>query len=75
MQYGHKGLVGKPEGRRLLEKQKRRWEDNIKIDPGEVGWGGMDLIDLAQDWNQWRDLVNAVTDLQVSENAGNFLST
>jgi hypothetical protein len=40
-------LVGKPEGKRSLRKPRRRWEDNIKMDFREIGWGGMDWIDLA----------------------------
>jgi hypothetical protein len=42
-------LVGKPEGKRLLGRRRRRWEDNIGMDLREIGWGGMDWIDLAQD--------------------------
>jgi hypothetical protein len=42
-------LVGKPEGKRPLGRPRRRWEDNIRMDLGEIGWGGMDWIDLAQD--------------------------
>jgi hypothetical protein len=42
-------FVGKPEGKRPLGRPSRRWEDNIKMDLGEIGWGGMDWIDLAQD--------------------------
>jgi len=53
----YRGLVGKPEG--------KRWEDNIKVDLQEVGCGRMDWIELAQDWNRWRALVNAVMNLQV----------
>jgi hypothetical protein len=51
--------LGKPGGKRPLEKPRRRWEDNIKIDVREVGWG-TDWIDLAQDRDRWRVLVNAV---------------
>jgi hypothetical protein len=40
-------LMGKPEGKRLLGRPRRRWQDNIKIDLREVAWGGMDLVDLA----------------------------
>jgi hypothetical protein len=50
-------LVGKPEGKSSLGRPRRRWEDNIKIDLQELGWG-MDLIDLAQGWDRWRALVN-----------------
>jgi hypothetical protein len=59
-------LVGKPEGRRPLGKPRRRWEDNIKIDLQELGWGDMDWIDMAQDIDRWRALVNAVMNLWVS---------
>jgi hypothetical protein len=55
--------VEKPEGRRLLGRPRRRWEDNIKMDLREVGWGGMDWIDLAQDRDRWRAIVNTVMNL------------
>jgi hypothetical protein len=58
-------LVGKPEGMRQLGRPRRRWEDNIKMDLREIGWGGMDWIDLAQDRDQWRALVNTVMNLRV----------
>jgi hypothetical protein len=51
-------LVGKPEGKRPLGRPRCRWVDNIKIDLREIGWVGMDWIDLAQDREQWRVLVN-----------------
>jgi hypothetical protein len=57
-------LVGKPEGKRPLGKPRIRWEDN-KMDLQEVGCGGMDWIDLAQDRDRWRALVNAVMNLWV----------
>jgi hypothetical protein len=57
--------VGKPEGKRLLGRPKRRWVDNIIMDLGEVGWGGVDWIDLAKDRNRWRALVNSVLNLWV----------
>jgi hypothetical protein len=57
--------VGKPEGRRPLGRPRRRWEANIKMDLREIVWGGMDWIDLAQDWNQWRALANTVMNLRV----------
>jgi hypothetical protein len=58
-------LVGKPEGKRPLRKTGRRWEANIIIDLRGIGWGGMDWIDLAQDRDQWRALVNTVVNLRV----------
>jgi hypothetical protein len=58
-------LVGRPEGRRPLGRPKRRWEDNIKVDIREVGCGGMNWIELAQDRDRWRALVNAVMNLRV----------
>jgi hypothetical protein len=58
-------LVGKPEGKRPLGRPRRRWEDNIKMDLQEVGCGGMDWIELAQDRDRWRALLNAVMNLQV----------
>jgi hypothetical protein len=58
-------LVGKPEGKRPLERPRRRWEDNIRMDLREIGWGGMDWIDLAQDRDQWRALVNTIMNLRV----------
>jgi hypothetical protein len=57
-------LVGKPEGKRPLGKLTRRWVD-IKMNLREVGWDGMDWIDLAQDRDRWRDLVNAVMNPRV----------
>jgi hypothetical protein len=58
-------LVGKPEGKRPLRRQRRRWVDNIKRDLGEVGWGDVDWIGLAQDRNRWRTVVNSVLRLRV----------
>jgi hypothetical protein len=61
----YRALVGKPEGRRPLGRPRRRWEDNIKMDLREVAWGGMDWINLGQDRDRWRALVNAVMNLRV----------
>jgi hypothetical protein len=58
-------LMGKPEGKRPLGRQRCSWVDNIKIDLREIGWGGMNRIDLAQDRNQWRALVNTTMNLRV----------
>jgi hypothetical protein len=59
-------MVGNPEGKRPLGRRRRRWVDNIKMDLREIRWNGMDWIDLAQDRDQWRALVNAVMNLRVS---------
>jgi hypothetical protein len=53
-------LVGKPEGKRPLGRPGRWWVDNIKMDLREIGWDGMDSIDLAQDKDKWRALMNTV---------------
>jgi hypothetical protein len=58
-------LLGKLEGKRQLGVTRRRWEDNIKMDLQEVGCGGMDWIELAQDRDRWRALVSAVIKLRV----------
>jgi len=55
----------KSEGRRPLGRPRRRWEDNIKMDLQEVGYGGMNWIELAQNRGRWRVLVNAVMNLRV----------
>jgi hypothetical protein len=57
-------LVGKPEGMRPLGRPRRRWVNNIKIEI-EIGWDGMDWIDLAQGRDHWRALVNTVMNLRV----------
>ena len=56
-------LVGKPEGKRPLGRPSYRWDDNIKMDLQEVGCGGMNWIDLAQDRDRWQALINAVMNL------------
>jgi hypothetical protein len=58
-------LVGKPGGKRPLGRPRRRWVDNIKVDLREIGWDGVDWIDLAQDKDQWRALMNMVMNLRV----------
>jgi hypothetical protein len=58
-------LVGKPEGKKPLGRPRRRWEDNIKMDLQEVGYVGMDWIELAQDRDRWRALVNAVKNFRI----------
>jgi hypothetical protein len=58
-------LVGKPKGKRPLGRHRRRWEDNMRMDLREIGWGDMNWIDLAPDRDQWRALVNTVMNLRV----------
>jgi len=65
--YGGKErvLMGKPEGQIPLGRLRCRWEGNIKMDLQEVGWGEMDWIDLSEDRDRWRALLNAVMSLWV----------
>jgi hypothetical protein len=56
-------LVAKPEGKRPLARRRSRCADNIKMDLREIGWGGMDWINVAHDRDQWRALVNTVINL------------
>ena len=58
-------LVGRPEGKRALGRPRLRWDDNIKMDLQDVVWRGMDWIDLAEDRDRWRAVVNAVMNLRV----------
>jgi hypothetical protein len=58
MRNAHRLLVGKPERKMPLGRPRRRWVDNIRMDLGEVGWGDVEWIGLAQDRNRWRALVN-----------------
>jgi len=64
--FGKKEPLGRP---------RRRWENNIKMDLQEVGCGGVDWIEFIQDRDRWRALVNAVTNLRVPKNVGNFLTS
>ena len=59
----------------ILVRPRRRWEDNIKMDLKELGCGGMDWIELAEDRDRWRAFVNAVMNLQIPSNEGNFLTS
>jgi hypothetical protein len=64
-------LAGKPEGKR----PRRGWEDNIKMDLQEVGCEGMDWIEVVEETDRWLALANAVMNLRVPQNAGNFLTS
>ena len=64
-EVAYRVLVGKPEGKRLLGRPRRRWVDNIRMDLQEVGCGHVDWIGLAQDRDVWWKLVNAVMNLRV----------
>ena len=66
----HRVLVGKPEGKRPLGIPRRRWEDNINMDLQEVGGGGGDWMELAQDRDMWRALVGTVMNLRVPKMLG-----
>jgi hypothetical protein len=59
----HTGLVGRPNVEGPLRRPRRRWEDNIKMDLREIGWGGMDWIHVAQDLDSWRAVVITVMNL------------
>jgi hypothetical protein len=61
----YRTLVGKPEGKRQLGRPRRRCVDNLKMDLRDIGWGSIDWIDLVQDRDQWRALMNTVKNLRV----------
>jgi hypothetical protein len=63
--YLYRVLMGKPEVKRPLGRPRRRWEDGIRMDLREIGWGSVDWIQLAQDMDRWRAVVNAVMNLRV----------
>jgi len=67
--------VGKPKGKRLPERSRLRWEDNVQMDFHKVKFGGMDWIKLAHDRDKLQALVNVVMNLQVPQNVGNFLTS
>jgi hypothetical protein len=67
--------MGKSEGKRPLGRTRRRWEENIKMDLHNVGCGGVDWIELAQDRDRWRALVAAEIKFLVPLNVGNFLTS
>jgi hypothetical protein len=58
-------LMGKPEGKRPLRRPRRRWMNNINMDLTDIGWDGIDWIDLAQDKGQLRALANTIMNLRV----------
>jgi hypothetical protein len=65
MRNAYKILLGKPEGQRPLGKPRRRWEDNIKMDRREIGFGCADWVHLTRDRDRWRALVSTVMNLQI----------
>jgi hypothetical protein len=67
-------LVEKPEGKRSLGRPRRRWTDNIRMCLREVAWDGVDWIDIAEDRDQWKTLVNTVLNLLLQQNARKFFS-
>jgi len=75
MRNAYKILLGKPEGKRSLGRPKRTWEDNIRMDLREIGYEGVEWINLAQDRDQRRDRVNPLMNLRVPQKEGNFLTS
>jgi hypothetical protein len=72
MRNAYKILVGRSEGKRPIGKSRHRWEHNIRMDLRKIWWEGVDWMHLDQDSDQWRAVVNIVTNLRVSQKAGNF---
>jgi hypothetical protein len=73
--YAYTISVVEAKGKSPLGKPRHRWEHNIKIVLGEIGWDGMDWINLAQNRDQWPALVNTIMNFRVPQIAGNFLSS
>jgi hypothetical protein len=71
-EYAYRLLVGKPAGKRPLGRPRLRWVDNIRMGLGEVGWGDVGWIGMAQDRNRWRALVNSVMNLRFLKMPGNY---
>jgi hypothetical protein len=67
--------VGNPEGKRTLVRPRCRCVDNINVDFKEIVWGDVNWIDLAQDRDQWRALMNTIMNFRVPNNAGKILSS
>jgi hypothetical protein len=65
MRNAYNILVGKTKGKRPFGRPRRRWEDNVRMVLKEIVWEGVTWMDLAQDWDQWQTLMNAVTNLRV----------
>jgi hypothetical protein len=65
IRHAYKILIGKPERKKTFGKPRRRWEDNIRMDLWDKGWGGVDWSHLAQYMDQWRAVVNTVMNLRV----------
>jgi hypothetical protein len=72
--YTSRLLVGKPEGKTPLGKPRCKWFDNSKINVVEMEWGGVGWVDLAQDRDKWRALMNVVVKLRVPKNTGKLSS-
>ena len=72
--YVYSLLVGSLEGMKPVGRSWHRWEDNSRMDLQEVGWGGMDWMNLVQDRDSWLALVNVVMNMQLSPTEENFTS-